>query len=454
MKFGGALIADGEGMMRVAEIVRSFQEGNDVCVVVSALQGITDSIEENARMVCGSGDDAIIYRIIKYLGERHHDVAETAIKDDEIRKGVISEIDERLDEMEKALIGIYHLGELTDRSLDYITSFGERLSAPILTGVLRSAGVNSLYLTGGEAGITTDDKYRNARPLETSEEGVKTCITTLLRDQVPVIAGYIGSNRDGIITTLGRGGSDYTATIIGAGISADEIWLWKNTKGIMSANPKIIAEAKRIPEMSYTEAMELSYFGAEILHPSALEPVIMKRIPVRIKDISDPLGGGTIIVYETKETEDVVKAITLIEDVALINVSGMRIVGKPGTAGRIFSALGENDVNIMMISQGSSERAISIVVDRLDLENAIRSLKMISNGVNVVYDNGISVIAVVGAGMAGTPGVAGRIFSALGRSGVNIMMISQGSSEYNISLVVKKCDSHRAVRAIHDEFME
>jgi aspartate kinase len=310
-------------------------------------------------------------------------------------------------------------------------------------------------MSGGESGIVTDENYRNAKPLEDAERLVGTRLIPMLEEKkkkIPVIMGYIGENPKGIITTLGRGGSDYTATLIGSGIGADEIWLWKDTNGIMSADPKMIPHASTIPSLSYIEAMELSYFGAEILHPSALEPAMRNEIPVRIKNILRPEDPGTVIVYETEGIKDVVKAITLIENVALLSVSGSRMSFQPGTAGRIFTALGENNVNIMMISQGSSERTISMIVDRADLMKAIRSLEAFEE-IKVSSDKNICAIAVVGAGMAGTPGVVGRLFSALGREGVNVTMISQGSSEYNISLAVRNDDARRAIGAIHDEFM-
>jgi aspartate kinase len=459
-KFGGTSIADGERMRHVADVIKRFYfQGDEICVVVSALSGITDFLEESARRACKGNLDRcdVVTGIMDELMEKHQKVVEETINDKnkKIKKEVFAEINERLDELGNAFNGIYHLGELTDRSMDYITSFGERLSAPILAGVLRSLGMDSICMSGGESGIVTDENYRNAKPLEDAERLVGTRLIPMLEEKkkkIPVIMGYIGENPKGIITTLGRGGSDYTATLIGSGIGADEIWLWKDTNGIMSADPKMIPHASTIPSLSYIEAMELSYFGAEILHPSALEPAMRNEIPVRIKNILRPEDPGTVIVYETEGIKDVVKAITLIENVALLSVSGSRMSFQPGTAGRIFTALGENNVNIMMISQGSSERTISMIVDRADLMKAIRSLEAFEE-IKVSSDKNICAIAVVGAGMAGTPGVVGRLFSALGREGVNVTMISQGSSEYNISLAVRNDDARRAIGAIHDEFM-
>ncbi|MCG7852732.1 MAG: aspartate kinase, partial [Methanosarcinaceae archaeon] len=353
------------------------------------------------------------------------------------------------------LIGICYLGELTLRSIDYISSYGERLAVPVIYGAIKSAGVKSKALTGGEVGIITTSEYGNARPLDISYERIKERLSPLLCDHIPVITGFIAESEEGIITTLGRGGSDFSASIIGAAIDADEIWLWKEVHGIMTTDPRIVPEARPIPQISYIEAMELSFFGAKVLHPRSIEPAIKHRIPVRVKNTFDPEYPGTLIVADQQQSEDIVKAVTLIKKVALINISGAGMVGTIGIAARVFTALADEGVNIIMISQASSEANMSIVVDEGHLEAAVAAVKSeFTKGLvrDVTYDRDICVVAVVGAGMDGIPGVAGRVFKALGNAKINVIMISQGSSQHNISFVVSENDSIQSVRILHNEF--
>ncbi len=454
MKFGGTSVRDGQNMKYVAGLVkRFFDRDYEIVVVTSAMAGVTDDLINTAGSLISDGKTSTVREFITKMTERHYDACKKAIDNDRIRERTFREIDERMDELEKVLLGITYLGELSSRSRDYIVSFGERLSAPILSGSLCSIGIESLSITGGNAGIITDDNFGNARPLPVSEERIRRRIEPLItiKNAVPVICGFMGETENGVVTTLGRGGSDYTATIIGSALNADEIWLWKEVDGIMTADPKIVPDARVIPEISYKEAMELSYFGAKVLHPKALEPAMEKNIPVRVKNTFNPDGEGTRIVVETSG-DDVVRAITLIERVGLISITGAG-VDFATMLSETFRALAEQKVGIVMVSQGSSELNCSIVVSRDDLKKGSRALSSLKNGISRVETmEDIAVIAVVGSGMAGTPGVAGRVFSALGKNGVNVIMISQGSSEYNISFAVAKRDAENAVRVLHGEF--
>jgi len=280
MKFGGAAVADGKRIKAVAELVKGIRDSDnkELVVVTSALY----KLRENAVKMAREGEIESAKDFVAKIRDRHERVASEAIADERVLEEVMDEIKQRTGDMEKALIGISLLGELTARSCDYIVSFGERLAAPILAGTLRSMGIDAIHLSGGEAGIITDEEYGNAQVNGADEEIRARILPLLTQNRVPVVCGYIGETRKGIITTLGRGGSDYTATLIGAAIDADEIWLWKETEGIMSADPKIIHNARKIPYISYIEAMELSYFGASILHPRAVEPVMEKDIPIRV----------------------------------------------------------------------------------------------------------------------------------------------------------------------------
>jgi aspartate kinase len=457
MKFGGTSVADGSKIKSVASLIKRFYDAkNEIIVVVSALSGVTDQLEKIAKKASEDGKIGDVNAFMKNLKERHYSVAKEALAGEEL-KAVVEELNARLKDLENALISICHLRELTARSNNYISSFGERLSAPILSASLKSMNLCSVTLTGGDAGIVTDSNFKNARPLlDMTDIKVKERIAPLLQKQIiPVITGFVAADDKGIITTLSRGGSDYTASLIGSAIDADEIWIWTDVDGIMTSDPRIISEARTLPTISYLEAMELSYFGAKVLHPKTIEPAIKKGIAVRVRNTFNPDHTGTLIVNSHEEIKDIIKAVTLIRNVALINISGSGMAGIPGVAGRVFTALGRIGANIMMISQGSSEANISLVVDESQLDLSLHALK-IEFTENIVkdisYDKDICVIAVVGDGMAGIPGVAGRVFTALGRIGANIMMISQGSSEANISFVVNKADSKKAVRALHDEF--
>src|SRR3990170_7203188 len=456
MKFGGTSVADGARVRHVAELAKKHRDsGNEIVLVTSALSGVTDMLLKNAREASENGKTSSIKEFIADLTKQHHKAAHDAIDSNSNVEKVIRELDSRIEELEKALIGICYLGELTSRSIDYISSYGERLAAPILCGSLNSFGVRSHSFTGGEAGIITTDEYGNARPIEKTYTLVKERIEPLLHDSIPVVTGFIGESEAGIITTLGRGGSDFSASIIGAAIKADEIWLWKEVNGILTTDPKIVPEARTIPVISYIEAMELSYFGAKVLHPRAIEPAIKHGIPVRVKNTFEPDFPGTLVVKDLKQSRDVVKAVTVIKNVALINISGAGMVGTLGVAARVFTTLANAGVNIIMISQGSSEANISMVVDESHLDKAVKAIKAeFKNGIikEVTQDRNICVVAVVGAGMANTPGVAGKVFGALGKAGVNVIMISQGSSQHNISFVVSEDGAKKAVQVLHKEF--
>ncbi len=461
MKFGGGAVADGEKIKTVADLIRRCKEeekeSNEMVVVTSAIFEVTDILHENATRVAKEGKVEKVKEFVEVLKTKHEVAASDAIADKRVLNVVEREIKERVGEMEKALIGICLLGELTARSLDYIVSFGEKLAAPILAGTLQSIGMDAVHLTGGDAGIITNEDYGNAQLIRGAEETIRETIMPLLRDnKIPVVSGYTGETKKGIITTLGRGGSDYTATIIGAAIDADEVWLWKETEGIMSADPKIIRNARKIPYISYAEAMELSYFGASVLHPRAIEPVMRKKIPIRVKNLLKPEDKGTLIGEEPEKTKKAAKAITLIENTSIINIAGAGVRSISDVAAHIFSVLAAEGVDIIMVSQGSSERTISIVIDSTQLERAIGAIQSINAGGTVIRDftsnSNVCAMGVVGAEMAGTPGVAGKVFSALGKEGISVIMISQGSSEFNISFVVKKEDAYKAAQAIHDVF--
>jgi len=461
MKFGGTSVADGTRIRQVAELVRSYyDEGNEIAVVVSAMSGLTDALQTTAeRLTSEYAEITEVAEFVHLVGKRHFDATYAAIEDEMVITEVISEIETRLEELKNALTGIYHLGELTDRSYDYVSSFGERLSAPIVSGALKSLKVQSVFLTGGEAGIITDSKHRGARPTEITEQRVYERLVPLLKvGIVPVVTGFIAFNIHNIITTLGRGGSDYTASIIGSAVEADEIWIWTDVDGIMTADPKLVSNARTLPQVSYAEAMELSYFGAKVIHPKTIEPAVTKGIPVRVKNTFNPNGANTTIVHTVAKDQSLVKAVTAVNNVALITLSGAGMAGTIGVAAHVFAKLADAGVNIIMIRQGSSESNISVLVEEEHLSGALNALHELENEFNsnvikeISCNEDVSAIAVVGSRMAGTPGIVGRIFSRLGSIDVSVIMISQGSTEHNVSFVLRRDSVRRAVESLHEEF--
>ncbi len=461
MKFGGTSVGDGGVIRRVAELVRSYSEqGNEIVVVVSAMAGITDQLQIIAeRLTSEYAELSEVGEFVQRTSQRHFDATYAAIEDEMIITEVLSEVETRLEELRNALTGIYHLGELTDRSYDYISSFGERLSAPIVAGALKSQKTQSVFLTGGEAGIVTNSKHRGAHPIEVTERRIHERLVPLLEvGIVPVVTGYIACNIHNIVTTLGRGGSDFSASIIGSAIDCDEIWIWTDVDGIMTADPKLVHDARTLREISYVEAMEISYFGAKVIHPKTIEPAVSKGIPVKVKNTFDPQGPDTTIVDTVTEDVSLVKAVTAVNNVSLITLSGAGMAGTIGIAGHVFSKLAEVGVNIIMISQGSSESNISLLVEETYLSSALNALHELKSSMNgsiireVLCDEDVSAVAVVGSRMAGTPGIVGRIFSCMGKINANVIMISQGSTEHNVSFVLKREAVQRAVETLHAEF--
>ncbi|GBE18414.1 bifunctional aspartokinase/homoserine dehydrogenase 1 [archaeon BMS3Abin16] len=457
MKFGGTSLADAQRIAGVCKLVGS-RKGDEVVVVVSALAGVTDTLFSQAQKISeGELSEEEIKSFIGELFERHRVVARELLSEKELEL-VLIELERFSLELEKILIGIRYVGELTPRSTAYVVSFGERLSAPIVSGALNSCGVKSVWFTGYDAGIITDSRYEKASPIwESTMQTVKERLENLLKDSVPVVTGFISGDALGRITTLGRGGSDYTAAIVGAAIDAEEVWIWTDVDGIMTTDPRLVSEAQTIPVISYIEAMELAFFGGKVLHPKSIEPAMEKGVPVRVKNTFNPDGLGTLIVKEQEKAREVVKAVSVMTHATLVTISGVGMIGVPGVAAKTFSALAEEKINILMISQGSSEANISIVIESQDLDKAIKIVteKFADKDIvrRVDYNNDVAIIAVIGAGMKGTKGVAARLFTSVSKADVNVLMIAQGSSEVNISCVVEEKDAKKAAQALHQEFI-
>lgn len=437
MKFGGSSVATEEKRRWCAKLIREASGGRPTVVVVSALDGVTEILEELAA-AAGAQNKAVVARQLAELRLRHG-----------------SEVDGLLDELERVVHGILALGELTRRSRDLILAFGERLSAPLCAGAI---GPSAVPLTGWEAGIVTDDTFGEARPLmELSLLQLRERLTPLLdQGRIPVVTGFIAATQSGAITTLGRGGSDFTASLIGAAIKAEEVMLWTDVDGLKTADPRIVKEARTLDTISFAEALEMVQFGAKGMHPRAIEPAAEHKIPVRIRNTFDSKLPGTLITDAAPPSKSVARSVNLVKDVALLNVNGAAMVGRPGTAARVFQTLAEAGVNILMISQSVSESGISLVIAGRYLERAQAALEGalirsgIAHGVQVEPD--VAVVAIVGGNMRGTPGVAAKVFNAVAGRGINVIAIAQGSSELSISFVVSKDRGPDAVRALHEAF--
>ena len=457
MKFGGSSLASAAKIERAADIVLRFSAENRIVIVVSAMDDVTDRLSEIAE--CAQNGETRRAKALLSRLSRFHIATATSIDGKSSRKALVATTKELNRELEKTVEGISHLREVTPRNRDYLLSFGERFTAPFLASVLRGLGIKAQPMTGGEAGITTDDNFGEAKPLiEVSYHQLRKHLEHLLtKKQIPVVAGFIATTVDGSLTTLGRGGSDYTASLIGAALGADEIWIWTDVDGLMTADPRIVKRPRVLENVSFGEALELSYFGAKMMHPRALQPASTLKIPVRIRNSLKPDQMGTLVsAKESYDNGRVVKAVSIIRDVGIVTVSGAGMVGAPGVAAKVFQTLGSNRVNVIMISQGSSEATISTVVAKKDVDRAIRALQLALLGQGHVekiqHEKDVCIVAVVGSGMKGTPGVAARVFSAVASRKVNVRMVAQGSSEYNVSFVVFEKDGPEAVRSIHEEF--
>ncbi len=459
MKFGGTSVGDAACIARVAQILRDASRKDAVVAVVSAMSGVTNRlIEAAARSEAGDREQVDI--IFAALRQQHETALHALIQDPERRKQVAARLGKIFSEGERLYQGTALLREVTPRALDAISSLGERLSAPLVAGALGEIGARSEAVEATEL-IVTDSYHGGADPLmnRTRERSEARLLPILEQGVVPVVTGFIGATEDGVLTTLGRGGSDYSATILGAALSADEIIIWTDVDGVLTADPRLVPDARTIPEISYREATELAYFGAKVLHPKTLRAVEQAGIPVWIRNSFAPERTGTKITPKGRSNGGGVKALTAIRDVALITVGGPGIVGVPDVVGRTFSTTAQVRANVLLISQSSSQNDICFIVAASDAKRTVEALRdEFAQDVahekveHITLDPNIAIVAVVGENMRGTPGVAGRTFIALGRESVNIIAIAQGSSESNISFVVAEKDMKVALAATHREF--
>ena len=434
MKFGGTSVGNAERIANAANIVKSFIQKRPV-VVVSAVTKVTDALIKLAKECAdGKGDETL-----DNIKKVHYKILEKLGIDDTLLKQDIEELSNLVNKTKS----IKNFSFEKAKIFDYFQSFGERMSSKILAEQLNKIGVKARAFNSWELGFLTDNEFGNAEPLEVTYTNLKNNIKKL--DVVPVITGFIGKTENGEITTLGRGGSDYTAAIIGASINADEIQIWTDVNGIMSTDPKIVENAKTLENVSFAEASELAYFGAKVLHPKTILPAMKKNIPVRVLNSFNPKNKGTTIVNKAIKSKQTIKAITCKNGITLINVESTRMLGAYGFLARLFNVFEEHKKSVDVVA--TSEVSVSMTIDNnKDTDKILSELKGIAD---VRLANNKAIICIVGEGIKNTPGIAGKIFSALGKNRINIEMISQGASGINITFIVDGKDAENAVRVLH-----
>ena len=456
LKFGGSSMGTAESISNVLKIVEQRAERGSVAVVVSAMKGVTDQLIETCDRMEKS---SFSYKeTIEVLEERHFGIARTMLPAQE-QSDLITELKMLLNELEDVLQGVSLVQEITPKTRDFIMGFGERLSGKILTHLVMSHNVDAEY-ADARSFIVTDSRFGNARvDLSLTYKKIRSYFEVSGDPKVFVVTGFIAANKKNLSTTLGRGGSDYTAALLGAALNTELIEIWTDVNGLMTANPVKVKRAFPIHEISYEEAMELSHFGAKVIYPPTLIPALKAQIPIIIKNTFDPSQPGTSIKKEIAPTYNLIKGLSSIDNITMLTVKGSGMIGVSGIAARIFNSLAKANVNIIMITQASSEHTVSIAVLPHQAEiakNAIYSEfeeELQGQEIDdVEVEKDLSVIAIVGDNMRNIPGIAGRVFKALGRNGINIRAIAQGSSERNISFVVSNRDENKAINTLHDAF--
>jgi aspartate kinase len=459
MKFGGTSMGDAACIRRAAEIVATTANEAPLVVVVSAMGGVTNGLIEAARS-SSEGNMQRPGELADALRKQHREAIDVLVSDGERRTQLAAEVEKIIDDVAGLCRGTALLRELTPRTLDAISSVGERLSARLLANALCEVNLKGVAVEATEL-IVTDQVSGRAEPLmiQTRERATARLLPIIREHSVPVVTGFIGATADGMLTTLGRGGSDYSATILAAALEASEVIIWTDVDGVLTADPRLVAEARTLREITYNEAAELAYFGAKVLHPKTLRPVSEAGIPVWIRNSFAPELPGTKITTTGHPTARGVKAITAISDVTLITVGGRGIVGLPGVAGKTFTAAANAQANVLLISQSSSENDICFIINSADAPRTVEHLRQAfasdlahKEVEHITVQPDIAIVAVVGDKMRGMPGIAGRTFSTLGRRGINIIAIAQGSSEYNVSFVVEAGIMREAVQSLHLEF--
>lgn len=462
MKFGGTSVGSKQAMAETSRIVKNTYAEWQVVVVTSAISGVTNLLLESASRAA-AGDVSQLPDAEKELRTSHVSIANELISDSVKRNNIIAEIDELISFFVDLCRAITLIGEASPRTLDAVASLGERMSVRLLAAIIAENGLSTKALDASEL-IVTNAHFQNAHPdLDATTRQTRAIVLPLLEEGiVPVVTGFIGATPAGVITTLGRGGSDYSAAILGAVLPANDVWIWTDVDGVMTADPRIVPDARTLPEITYSEVSELAYFGAKVLHPKTVRPVVDAGIGLRICNTFNPSHPGTRLISNSQGNSAsgngyIVKAVTAIRRQRLVTIEGRGMLGIPGVAARAFGAVASTGTSVPLISQASSEQSICFAVPSGACESVLFELGKIfaeeleENDIDRVWaTEDISIITVVGAKMRSTPGVAGKVFGKLGENNVNVLAIAQGSSEVSISMVVESDRTEDAVKALHD----
>lgn len=458
MKFGGTSVGSVEALDRAATIIaEQLQSDSEVAVIVSAMSGVTDLLIQSVDRAIKS-DRWGYLSITKDIRDKHEDAINQLIRAGELRESILGRINAMLDKHSELCEAINILGEATPRIKDAIVSFGERLSCRMLAAVLQERGINGQAFDAGQF-LITNDIHQDADPLwDITRENISMQLKPIIQSGVvPILTGFMGATEDGNVATLGRGGSDFSAAVFAAYLNSDELIIWTDVDGVMTTDPRIDKRARVLPYVSYTEVGELAYYGAKVLHPKTVQPIITREIPLRVRNTFNPEHPGTLIGAESRASNGIIKAVTAIRKVSMLTVSGKGMLGVPGIAGRTFLATANAGASILMISQSSSEQSFCFTVvdaqsddvkSSVETELATEIAHRDVDGIDVVGN--VVIITVVGAGMRHKPGVAGSVFTCLGDNGVNVLAIAQGSSECSISFVIDEKDLQTAVLRLHD----
>ena len=458
MKFGGTSVGDSTAFEYVLRIVkRTRNEWSRVIIVTSAMAGVTNLLLKSAEQAV-AGQSHFIPQSASQLREQHFAVADSLLPDLAHNAQVKQEIGHLITELTQLCQAISVLGESTPRALDAVASLGERMSVRLLVAILDAEGIPCQLVEANQL-IVTDQQYQGAHPnFPLTQLKARAVLEPILKlGKIPVVTGFMAATPEGVITTLGRGGSDYSAAILGAALPADDVWIWTDVDGVMTADPRLVPQARTIPELSYREIAELAYYGAKVVHPKTIRPVIEAGIGLRVCNTFNPEPPGTRIVIERQsQGNGAIKAVTAIRGQSLITIEGRGMLGVPGVAARTFSAVAATGTSVPFITQASSEQSICFAVPHLEMRSVLTSLEtafaaeLAGGDIDRIWaSEEVTIITIVGAGMRNTPGIAGRIFGALGERKVNVIAIAQGSSEVSISLIVDAKDTEAGVRAIH-----
>jgi aspartate kinase len=463
MKFGGTSVGSVDALVSATQIIRDAKKDwSRIVVVTSAMSGVTDLLLKSASLST-QGETDFISEAESRLREKHFTAADALIKDETLREATKGEINCLIQLLVDLCRAIAVLGEASPRALDAVASLGERMNVRLLSAIVKDAGISAQAIEAIEF-IVTNSHFQNAHPdFKTTTEKTRTCLNPLMDDGIiPITTGFIGATPEGIITTLGRGGSDYSAAIIGKVLPADDVWIWTDVDGVMTTDPRIAVNARTLPQISYSEIAELAYYGAKVLHPKTIRPVIEAGIGLRICNTFNPSHPGTRLIANSKSNGkpgngQIIKAVTAIRKQRLVTIEGRGMLGVPGVAARAFGAVASTGTSVPLITQASSEQSICFAVPSDAAPSVLEALE--KSFVHEIEDDDIdrvwstedvSIITVVGVGMRHTVGVAGKVFSQLGKNNVNVLAIAQGSSEVSISLVVDSVDTENAVKALHE----